>query len=331
MSVRKPFHITGAGCVLTRRGGRLVAYRDGELRASAPVSMVGEIVLTGQVTVTTPALHLALRHGIPLVILTGSGRPLGRLEPPTAPHIQTRVRQLDLHRDPAVRLAIGSAIVAGKIHNQGVLLRRRARRSLDEDAVWSTVARLSEFEEAAGRAESVPSLLGVEGAAAGAYFGAIRRLVVPGHGFTTRDRAGRDVVNQLLNYCSALLRETVTSALLAAGLDPYLSFLHTPGRGRPTLAFDMVEEWRPVLLESTVLALLGLRAVTPDDLVDGRLSPRATAAVVERFHTRLTAPARTLPTPPGAPSYGDVLRHQALRLRAHLLDPTRPYEPFRWR
>ncbi|MGH3623680.1 MAG: CRISPR-associated endonuclease Cas1 [Sciscionella sp.] len=329
-----PFHVAGSGCVLTRRGGRLVAFRDGALRASAPLTMVGEVIVSGRVTVTTAALHTLLANDIPLVLLTESGRPLGRLEPPGAPHIQARTRQLDLHRDPALRLSVGRQIVAGKIHNQGVLLRRRARRSRDPDAVWSAAARLAQLQDAVTDAADIPALLGMEGAAAGAYFGAIRSVLAPGYGFDTRDRARRDLVNMLINYCSALLRETVISALLCAGLDPYLSFLHNPSRGRPTLAFDLMEEWRPVLLESTVLALLGLGSATVEGLVSTpegvSLSSELRSAAVHRLHSRLAAPARGWPSPSGSPSYGDLVRRQALRLRGMLVDGG-DYEPFRWR
>jgi len=226
-------------------------------------------------------------------------------------------------------------MVIGKIYNQAVLLRRRARRSLEPDQVWDAVSRLAGLEQAAGSAARLPELLGIEGAAAGIYFTAIRSVVIPGHGFAARRREGRDLVNVLINYCSALLRETVMSALLAAGLDPYLSFLHTPTRGRPALAFDLMEEWCPVLLESTVLALLGLRSVTADDLTDDGerpcLSPAATGAAVMRFQHRLAAPARSWPPPPGSPSYADQVHRQALALRTALLGDPGSYRAFRWR
>lgn len=333
--IGKPFHVSGAGCVLTRRGGRLVAFRDGELRASAPLTLVGEVVITGRVTVTTPALHALLANDIPLVLLSSAGRPLGRLEPPTAPHVAARTRQLDLHRDPGVRLTLAREMVSGKICNQGVLLRRRARRSIDPEQVWGAVSRLDILEQAAGAAQGLPELLGIEGAAAGAYFGAIRSVIIPGHGFTSRRREGRDLVNVLINYCSALLRETVTSAVLAAGLDPFLSFLHTPARGRPTLAFDLMEQWRPVLLESTVMALLGLKSVTADDLTDDGerpcLSPAATGAAVTRFQHRLAARARGWPAPTGSPTYADLVGRQALALRTAILGDPGSYRAFRWR
>ncbi|MEU8305923.1 CRISPR-associated endonuclease Cas1 [Actinomadura sp. NPDC048955] len=169
----------------------------------------------------------------------------------------------------------------------------------------------------------------------GVYYRAFASVLDPALGFGGRDRRSADVVNALTNYCSALLRETVTSGLLAAGLDPYVSFLHTPARERPTLAFDLMEEWRPVLLDSIVLALTGSRAVTPDDLEDGAdgpwLSPRARSQAVTRFHARLAAPARGWPAPPARRSYADQLRAQSVALRAWILGETESYEPFAWR
>jgi CRISPR-associated protein Cas1 len=175
----------------------------------------------------------------------------------------------------------------------------------------------------------------VEGGAAGVYYRAIAALLDPDAGFTGRDRHGGDVVNALTNYCSALLRETVVSGLLVAGLDPQVSFLHAPSRGRPTLAFDLMEEWRPVLLESTVLALVGLRAVTAEDLEHGpdgpSLSAQARSRLVTRFHTRLAAPARGWPPLPERRSYGDQVRAQCVALRAWILGESARYEPFAWR
>lgn len=335
--IGKPFHVVGSGLVLTRRGGRLVAVRDGEVAASAPLALVGEVILSGRVGVTTAAMHSMLAHDVPLVLLTESGRALGRLEPPGAAHVQARMRQLDLHRDPGTRLRLARDMVRGKIHNQAVLLRRRARGCADPDAVWRAVSRLAELEVAAGAAMTVGSLLGVEGAAAGAYFGALRTAVLAGHGFRRRERTDRDLVNVLVNYCSALLREAVIAAVVAAGLDPCVSFLHTPARGRPTLAFDLMEEWRPVLLESTVLALVGLRAVTEADLIadpDGappRLSASATAAAVRRFQARAGAPARGWPAPSAGTTYREQLHSQARHLRAVLLGDAPTYRAFRWR
>jgi CRISPR-associated protein Cas1 len=324
--------------VLTRRGGRLVAFRDGTMTASAPLTQISEVVLTGAVTVTTAAMHTLLRQGVPMILLTGTGRPLGRLEPPTAPHIAARQRQLALTGDPQARVDAARAIVAGKIRNQQALLRRRARRSSDPDGVWAAAAKLAALEERVaepGPTTGVAGLLGIEGAAAGAYYRALRLIIEPSCRFAGRDQRATDPTNVLTNYCSALLRETVNSAILVAGLDPYLSFLHTPMRGRPTLAFDLMEEWRPVLLDSTVVALLGLRAVTSEDIAvdDGMpvLSAAARAHAVTRFHARLAAPARGWPTTPAGRTYQQQLYLQCRVMRDWILGERPTYEPFQWR
>ncbi len=332
---RRAFHVVGAPCVLTRRGGRLVVLRDNQLCASAPLAQISEVVLTGAVDVTTVALHTLLRDGIPLILLTGTGRPLGRLEPPTAPHILARQRQTTLSADPDYRLRLARTIVAGKIRNQQILLRRRARAATDPDTAWAAVRHLADLEEHATQAPSIGAVLGVEGAAAGTYYRTIRTQLDTALGFVTRDRTRHDTVNALINYCSALLRETVTSAILAAGLDPFISFLHTPTRGRPTLAFDLMEEWRPVLLEPTVLALVGLHTVTADDINHDEdvplLSATARAHAVARFHTRLAAPARAWPPLPERRTYQHQLFVQAQQLRTALLDEQDTYQPFTWR
>jgi CRISPR-associated protein Cas1 len=331
----RPFHVVGTGCVVRRRGGRLVALKDGELRASAPLTQISEVVLSGQVGISTQAMHALLSRDIPLVLLSGTGRPLGRMEPPGAGHVLARRRQLERHAIAADRAELSRALVAGKIRNQHVLLRRRARRARDPELVWGAAARLSALEVRVTECGDVAQVMGVEGGASGVYYRAFSSVLDPALGFGGRDRRSADVVNALTNYCSALLRETVTSGLLAAGLDPYVSFLHTPARGRPTLAFDLMEEWRPVLLDSTVLALTGLRAVTPDDLEDGAdgpwLSPQARSQAVTRFHARLAAPARGWPAPPARRSYADQLRAQCLALRAWILGESESYEPFAWR
>jgi CRISPR-associated protein Cas1 len=331
----RPFHVVGTGCVVRRQGGRLVALKDGELRASAPLTQISEVVLSGQVGISTQAMHALLSRDIPLVLLSAAGRPLGRMEAPGAGHVLARRRQLERHTVSGDRLELSRALVAGKIRNQHVLLRRRARRARDPEAVWRAAGRLSALEVRVAECEDVAQVMGVEGGASGIYYRAFSSVLDPALRFAGRDRRSGDVVNALTNYCSALLRETVLSGLLAAGLDPYVSFLHMPARGRPTLAFDVMEEWRPVLLDSTVLALTGLRAVTAADLEDGPdgpwLSPSARGQAVTRFHARLSAPARGWPAPPARRTYADQLRAQCIALRAWILGESDGYEPFAWR
>ncbi|WP_131787812.1 CRISPR-associated endonuclease Cas1 [Protofrankia symbiont of Coriaria ruscifolia] len=337
MITRQPLYVVGHGSVLSKRGGRLVISRDGQVITSAPLSLVAEVVLLGNVTVTTPTMNALLADSVPLVLLTDDGRARGRLEPPSAPHIDVRRQQLARSGDESARLELARAVVRGKIHNQDILLRRRAARSTDPDEVWALAHRLAELANLVDDAPTLSTLLGVEGAAAGAYFRGIRLLLddTAAAGFRRRDRSDVDIVNVLVNYCSALLREVVMGAVVAAGLDPYLSFLHTPSRGRPALVFDLMEEWRPILLESTVLALLGLGIANSDHVTvtpDGpRLAPEVTSAAINRFRARMAAPARGWPKGAESGSYADRLRGQSREFRGWVLGESEAYQPFVWR
>ncbi len=168
------------------------------------------------------------------------------------------------------------------------------------------------LREQALQSDTLASLRGVEGAAGAVYWRSLRPLLGP-YGFRVRSRDGQDVVDALLNYVSALLREAVLQHATSAGLDVQVSFLHEPYRGRPSLVFDLMEEWRPVLLESTVLALLGLRMVDASDVEHHpgggvRLSDRARRAAVSRFDTRLQGRVSSADGRTGAWSSGCVSR-----------------------
>lgn len=325
----RPLYVVGGDLTVARQGGRLVVRRGQQTVTSAPLILLSEVVIQGRAHVTTAALHLLLDAGIPLVLLTRGGQARGRLEPPGSRHVALRHAQLRASADPQLRLSLARDLVRGKIANQRLLVLRQAREHPAVDR--GAGERLLQLLDAVGRARDVAGLRGIEGAAAAVYWAALAPVLTP-YGFASRSRHGGDIVNCLLNYTSAVLRETVLAAMTITGLDSHVSFLHESFRDRPTLAFDLMEEWRPVLLEATVLALLGLRMAGPDDWSvkdDGtRLTDHARLNVLQRFHDRLEAPA------PGrdgsAGTYRTRVNHQA-RLFANCLRELAPYTPYSWR
>lgn len=331
---RRPLHVVGHNAVVGVSGGRLEVRRDGSVVASAPLIGVSELVLTGYATVTTPALHRLLREAVPVVLLTANGQTRGRLEPPGSHHADYRRRQLMLSGDPSMRLDIGRNVVAAKLANQARMLSKRTASSHDPAGLRQVAASLRGAEARSQVAASLAELRGVEGAATRRYFNALRS-VIAGRAttFGRRDRFGYDAVNALLNYCSALLRETVVTAVVVAGLDPTVGFLHDVHRGRPALALDLMEEWRPVLLERTVITLVTRRQVTDRDLVQTPAGPRlgkdARRAAVSRFQQRLQARYRS-GSPESACSFRSMLDHQATALREVVMGNRSDYEAFRW-
>lgn len=330
-----PLHVIGRDACVTKRGGRLVIVRGDRIVHSAPLLRISELVLHGAVGVTTPALHALLDASVPVVLLRRDGRARGRLEPPGSPHVELRKLQLVASLDGHRRLGLAQAIVGGKIRNQRALLHRRSRGRTDDPGLVQSIRRLRELEARCPIATTVEHLLGLEGAAGSAYFGCLRRMVPAEIGFARRDRRGGDLFNALVNYSSALLREAVVGAITETGLDPHVSHFHVPMRGRPTLAFDLMEEWRPVLIEANVLALLGLRTVRPEHLEDsarGRLlSADARAAAITRFCSRLDSTASTWPPRGFTTTYGEQIRSQAAAYSAWVQGRVESYRPFRWR
>lgn len=323
---RRPWYVVSPGSELRRVENQLAVVREGEVVRRLPATFIGSVVADASVRITGAAFTLLLRRQIPLVVLDSRGRALGRLEPAAGGPAALRLLQYRLALDPTQRLRLARPMVSAKLHNQRVLLARRARRAGADHR-----HRLEALDRLQGRAEragSLTELRGLEGAGASTYFLSLRELVGV-EAFRARDRRAPDPTNVLINYVSALLRERVLRSIVSAGLDPTLSALHEPFRGRPTLAFDLMEEWRPILLDAVALSLVGLGQVTAHDVDHGddghRLSADARRAAVDAFHRRLRRSA-----PGTGRTYDTAIDDQVVTFVGHLRGRA-PYEGFRWR
>jgi len=231
-------------------------------------------------------------------------------------------------------LAIARGLVGGKIRNCRTLLRRNARETVE--GVLSSLQRLAEQAVAA---ETVATLLGIEGAAARLYFSKWPTMVredlrLPGKPFSFEGRQRRpppDPVNCLLSYCYSLLAKDLTVTAYAVGFDPYIGFYHRPRFGRPALALDLAEEFRPLVAESVVLTLLNNGEIRPSHFVvrsgGVALTAEGRKAVLTGYERRLDVEARH-PTFGYKVSYRRVLEVQARVLAAHVLGEVPDYVPF---
>jgi CRISPR-associated protein Cas1 len=230
-------------------------------------------------------------------------------------------------------LAIASRMVEGKIKNSRVLLRRNTRDRPEE-----RLRSLRELATKARDAESVASLLGIEGAAARLYFEAFPtmlsgRLDLPGRPFAFDGRNRRpplDAVNCLLSYLYSLLVKDLTVQTFAVGFDPYVGFYHRPRFGRPALALDLAEEFRPLIAESVVINLLNNGEVRPSHFVVRAGGVALTAdgrrRVLAGYERRLTSEIRH-PTFGYKISYRRMLDVQARLLGAYIMGEIPEYVP----
>jgi len=245
-------------------------------------------------------------------------------------NVELRMRQFAVAADPVQSLMLAKRFVLGKIKNCRTLLRRH----LPKEEAMATLSPLARLFHQAGRAANAESLLGIEGMAAKEYFAGFARLLKGADDFNIAGRnrrPPRDPVNAMLSFVYAMLVKELTVVLYAVGFDPMLGFYHQPRYGRPSLALDLAEPFRPLVADSTVLTLVNNGEVTPASFIRRgggvALTDAGRRAVIGAFERRLD----TLVTHPifgYRVSYRRVLEVQARLLGRSLLGEIEQYPNF---
>lgn len=333
-SEARPLYLTEQGSWLHKTGDRFEVRRKDEKLGSFRMIDVSQVCVFGNVHLTTGALRAVFDREIPVAWYSHGGWFRGLAEGLPGKNVELRRRQvlIDARNDG---LDIARSMVSGKIRNSRVLLRRNRRRDDPEPAL----AQLADAAAKAQWAESVDSLLGIEGSAAKAYFGVFTtmlrpELTMPGAPFTFDGRQRRpppDPINALLGYLYGLLTKDLTIITRLVGFDPYLGFLHRPRFGRPALALDLAEEFRPLVAESVLLQLVNNGEVSGSDFTvraggvaltaDGRRS------VLKAYERRLDHEI-THPMFGYRATYRRILEVQVRLLAAHVMGEVDRYTPF---
>ena len=328
----RPLYVSEQGTYAGREGGRLEVRRKGELLSSTRLIDVSQLCVFGNVQVSTALLRELFAREVPVCWFSYGGWFSGIAEGLPSKHVELRRRQVITASQGG--LDIARRVVAGKIRNCRTLLRRNSRTAQPD-----SLLRLKDGERAALDAVSVAALLGIEGAAARTYFERLPTMLraehrLPGAAFAwdgRNRRPPRDAVNCLLSYAYALLVKDLTVVCLAVGLDPYLGFYHRPRFGRPALALDLAEEFRPLVADSLVLGLINNGEVNVSDFI---VRAGGVALTREGRRTVLSAYERRLEVEIRHPvfgyriSYRRVLGVQVRLLAAHLLDEVPVYTAF---
>ncbi len=341
-------YLTEQQAWVSREGECLIVHipeREGDTRSkrerkvTVPLLKLEEVMVQGDITLTTPALTALLEAKINIIYLSRYGRYLGTLSPPLTKNSQLRLAQHAVHANLSRRHAIARCFVVGKLRNMRTLLMRYNRASPDpvidsqieslkrcivaaqnsqlllpknssileekmaEDEDESEVENplqleadpeLEPGEISVGRMNGLGSLLGCEGAGSAAYFGVFGRLIKCdwSHGFSRRvRRPPTDPVNAMLSYGYTILTNQLNSAVTSVGLDPYIGCLHSSRYGKPALALDLVEEFRPLIVDSVVLTLLNNRQLEAQhfekELNGYRMTDAARKLFLQKFEERM--------------------------------------------
>lgn len=273
-------YVVTQGGYVRKKGEEIIVEANGEKIMKAPLKDLSHAVLVGHVQISTETLHLFMQTGRTVSFLSVGGRLLGIAGPPLKKNILVRSEQFRKFDRLEICLMLSSEVVAAKIENQRTIIRRNSKKSSER-----TLEDLKNLAKNSLNAENLESLRGIEGRAAKIYFDIFPDLIAHSDKETETNeqlsfadlpeadswknsndvffrmigrtkRPPKDPVNAMLSFGYALLTRDFISALFGAGLDPYFGFYHAMEAGRPALALDLMEPFRPIIIDSIVLRMI---------------------------------------------------------------------------
>lgn len=342
-------YVLEPGTYLKKDGANLALTREGKVIDRVAIDGLRQLTLIGYTSLSGAVLRALVRGRVETVLLTPSGRFEGRLCVDEHKHVQRRKAQYLRLSDPAIQARAAGWIVRGKLRTQARMLALRGQQ-YGVETLGASAAAIRALERSFPASRDMDLIRGVEGHGSRIYFHAFPDLLRnPDFSFPGRvKRPPTDPVNALLSFVYTLLTNEVLSAIQRVGLDPYLGCLHEVSYGRPSLACDLVEEWRVFLADRLVLGLLNRKAVSPEDFVyrptgqvayadedelrDKRpveMKPATMRALLKAYDawmaTRVADPVAQDKT-----TYRELLARQARRFNAWIMDETPEYTPFPW-
>ncbi len=264
-------YVQEQGAYIRKQNENIKVTKQRDTVANAKLIELSHVCLFGNVQISTQTIQEFFKRNIPLVYFSYGGWFLGMLQ--GIPHKNVALRQCQYHcaESPSICLELAKQFVKSKILNCRTLLRRNSKHECN-----GALTELSHIEKQVDRAENLETLLGCEGNAGRIYFQYFSSMIKNNSetdeslhfDFTTRNRRPpRDPINALLSFAYSMLTKDWTLILWIVGFDPFLGFYHQPRYGRPALALDMMEPFRPLIADSVVLTCINNGIITPKEFV----------------------------------------------------------------
>jgi CRISPR-associated protein Cas1 len=289
-----PLYVQEQGAYVGISKQRLIVKKSGEELASTKLQDIAHLVLCGNIQVSTQAVQVLCESSIPIVYLSTGHWFYGISHGIHLRNAYDRAAQFQFAGDAQKCLAFAQKVVEQKGENQRTFIRRNSPADASSDR---TIRDIDYLIEQIPKTESIQSLLGIEGSIAAAYFGRFSTLLKPRDfdaqwDFSARNRRPpRDPVNALLSFGYAMLAKECTVALLSEGLDPWWGLYHQPRHGRPALALDIMEPFRPAIVDSAVISAIntGMVQRTSFDVSSSAclLKPEGRKAFIRAYESRL--------------------------------------------
>ena len=328
-SAARPLYVTEQGTRIGVRKGRVTVSQQKEVLQEVRLIDVSQVSIYGNVQISSQAMRAMFDQQVPVCWFSYGGWFQGIAHGLPSKHVDLRRRQVAIAAQAG--LPIAQRMIEGKIRNSRTLLRRNSRSE-----VKPILEQLKATADQTDDVDTIESLLGVEGAAARLYFSGFSAMLkddsLGTFDFQGRNRRPpRDPINCLLSYGYSLLTKDLTAVTLAVGFDPYLGVFHKPRFGRPALALDLAEEFRPLIADSVVINVINNGEIQENGFV---VRAQGVALTQQGRRSFIAAYERRLDQEVTHPVYGykityrRVLEVQARVLGAYLLGEIPEYVPF---
>lgn len=326
-------YVNEHGATIHVQGETLTVHKDGQPLRSAHLRDVERVIVFGPVELTRPALHGLLETGVQTHFLTVDGVYRGRLTGPDGKNVLLRREQYRRADEPDFKLQLAKIILTAKFQNFRFILLRYNRNHPNE-TIRAAADKMKKLTRRLRVRTDLQSCIGILGAAEQAYLHALRLMVRPEFAFRARTRQPpRDPANALLSFGSELVMTELVGVLSSVGLDPYVGFIHAMEYGRPSLALDVLEEFRPLIADRIAIRLINYQMVTLADFdyqEDGRvlLNERGRARYLDAYHKLMDLEVQNR-SGEGVISFRKALHQQARRMRDAVLGKAvyNPYTP----
>ena len=300
------------GTVVGIRSNQCMIRFPNGISQTVPIESIESVTLLCPAQLTEQFMTVCLKKNIPVSYFSKGGTYFGRLVSTDNVNTKRQRIQCSLYDTPFA-LKFAERVLQAKLHNQEVILKRYARyRSVD---VTDTIKTVRYNHDRISQCKQIPEMLGHEGMAAKAYFSGLSRLIDPQFAFHGRNkRPPKDPFNTLISLGYSILMNELYGRIEAKGLNPFFGLIHRDDEKHPTLASDLMEEWRAILVDATALSLLNRHELGPEDFEykdEGcYLTKDGLATFLEKFHDKMQTQTHYLSYEKGAADFYHAINLQ---------------------
>ena len=308
------------GAVLGYRENRLIINYSEDDFKSIPIENIENIILFGGIQVSTACMQQMLAKGVHLTWLSKTGSYFGRLESTSFINIDRQRLQFRKSDDEKFSLEISKQFIRGKVTNQRTIL-MRANKMLKNPELEDIILRMSVYSKKIGEAKTIEELMGMEGFLAKMYYQGVNFMIDKEYSFKQRTkRPPKDPFNAVLSFGYTLLHYEIFTLVVSKGLNPYASFLHSDRHKHPALCSDLMEEWRPMLIDSLAIALLNNNKIKKENFEYNKenggvyLDKEGCKKFIAEFEKRLRQEVGYVKEVPYKMSFRRIIEYQIMQL-----------------